>query len=76
MNEGTLRLDSTTTFTSSTSGRLEICYCTDTDNCTWSTISTASNTVPWSWKNIQVACRQLARDNGDPFTGVGQPILL
>ena len=67
-----LRLNSTSSFTSTNNaGRLEICYCpSNGSNCTWATISAGNLTIPWSWKNVQVACRDLSIN-----TGLGNPIL-
>ena len=67
-----LQLNSTSSFTSTNNaGRLEICYCpSNGGNCTWATISAGSLTTPWSWKNVQVACRDLSIN-----TGLGNPIL-
>ena len=67
-----LRLYHTSSFTSTNNaGRLEICYCpSNGGNCAWATISAGSLTTPWSWKNVQVACRDLSIG-----TGLGNPIL-
>ena len=49
-------------------GRLEICYCpSNGGNCTWTTISAGSFTTSWSWKNVQIACRDL-NNNADEFS--------
>jgi hypothetical protein len=80
-----LRLEQAESFTSEPfsafSGRLEMCYCSGNmvgspDDCMWRVVNSGSPTVPWSWKNVQVACRQLARDTGARFTGQGNPIIL
>ena len=67
-----LQLNRTSSFISTiNAGRLEICYCpSNAGDCTWATISAGSLTTPWSWKNVQVACRDLSIG-----TGLGNPIL-
>ena len=57
----------------SETGRLELCSCTDSSSCSWNTLI-ASVTNGWSWKNVQVACRQLARDTGSSYVGLGNPV--
>ena len=53
------------------SGRVEICVCDPLYNstCYWNTISAGSNSVPMSWKNCIVVCRQLG------YTDAQSPIL-
>lgn len=79
LHENTLRLNPAGSFMStihSVSGRLEICYCPSaSSSCTWSTVNLNAISTPWSWKNVQVACRQLARDRGLALSGLGNPIL-
>ena len=65
-----IQLDSTGIFSSvQGSGRVEICVCSTDTSCFWQTVSTGSQTVPFSWKNFIVACRELG------FYDVESPIL-
>ncbi|XP_019851047.1 PREDICTED: egg peptide speract receptor-like [Amphimedon queenslandica] len=57
----------------SETGRLELCSCPDSSSCSWNTLI-ASISNGWSWKNVQVACRQLARDTGSSYVGLGNPV--
>ena len=68
----TIQLNRSGVFSSSEgAGRVEICVCSGDTNstCYWSTVSTGSTTVPMSWKNSIVVCRELG------YLDVQSPIL-
>ncbi len=44
--------------TGQSAGRVELCYCSGL-SCSWQTVSAGSLTVPFSWKNSIVVCREL-----------------
>lgn len=73
-----LRLNSAGVFQStltSISGRLELCSCSSR-SCVWNTVNLGGFISLWSWKNVQVACRQLKRNTpGSHLTGLGTPMV-
>ena len=69
-NSNRIQLNNTGIFSSvQGSGRVEICNCVSNTSCFWQTVSTGSRTVPFSWKNSIVVCRELG------YFDVQSPIL-